>query len=264
MEPGRGRVAGRSGGRFRILFIPLGEHTRAVTEIGLALYSPVLSSTDVLRLAAEKHDIYKPARAKVDAESGTLGFPGHPYLLGFSDFEELGNPLDVAVATTAARLHHFFNVRDVDSWARYTFSALHYLREQREEVEFSWLQRRVLEVLLVLHLADMLAATIESRLLSIPFTDTSVEETVGEVAPHIPAFALWEGEDRVMFVLHGLKKLVTTQPMTLSLDYTIHSGYAVTVNNRIKKLEDTMEERRYHVTVKIVHKSYIIGKGGPP
>ncbi|MEM4971811.1 MAG: hypothetical protein QXE01_11240 [Sulfolobales archaeon] len=217
--------------------IELCRHQEAVAKIVETLFA----ESELVKSVALRHDKYKPATMKVEESKGKfrVGFRGHPYMLSFSDFEDIevsydrrANIVDVAVATAIGRLHHFINIRDVDSFIHTMALAKSYLDSRGVYVRLSELKRRVLRGLLMLHIADMIAGFVEQALLentgNVEVYDT---ESLESIEPHLPlamtiGFVGEKVELRV--TLHGLsdilRKEVLENGISFELEYPVCRG----------------------------------------
>ena len=242
MNPGRGLVAERLGeNRFRGYAVPLEQHTRAVRLLVEKAFRLQTLENAVLATAAELHGKYKPARMRVEEIEGKLqvGFRGHPYLLGFTDFEEVFGSSDkerIAIATGIARLHHFLNIRDVDTFIHTLGLVKAYLSQNSVYMRLKDIRARILEGVALLHVADMVAGYIEQLLLArakgsdedVSIIDT---ESLSHVEPHIPVGVRASFEGSVMHaqvILHGLEQAVNPKlfesSVTLTLHYDVYEG----------------------------------------
>jgi len=245
LKVGRGIVLEPLGeGRFRGLAIPLEQHVAAVKLIVERVFAPKSLPADVLTVASELHDKYKPARMRVEkcGDRFEVGFRGHPYLLSFSDFEEvLGidrEPRKIAaVATGIARLHHFLNIRDVDTFVHTLALVKAYLTQSGIHMPLRDIRVQVLEGVVLLHVADMIAGYIEQVLLAMTrghVGDISVVDTdsLEHVEPHIPVAmrVVPEGGALNAWVyLHGLEHVVENSVLSgvvelAPLRYDVYEG----------------------------------------
>ncbi|MEM2308235.1 MAG: hypothetical protein QXI94_04935 [Sulfolobales archaeon] len=262
----RGRVSGES---YEAVAVALDSHQEAVAEIVEKLFV----DPELLKSVALVHDKFKPATMRLEARGGEqrVGFKGHPYMLSFTDFENTGagySVADVAVATAIGRLHHFINVRDVDSFVYTMALAKSYLDSRGAHVKLSDLKKRVLHGLLILHVADMVAGFAEQALLEntgeAELYDT---ESLEAVEPHLPlsmtiSFAGDGAELRV--VLHGLSDVlrggVLENGASFDLNYQVCKGtlHVLGGTGRAVFEPDSCTTRVIHVSV--VHKRRLINE----
>jgi len=202
VEVARGRVLGPVERGYRALVIPLEQHQSTVAGILEGVLGLDSDSPEVL--AARVHDKYKPYTIRVEEVGGkpVIGFRGHPYRLSFSDFEGLTEDSErVAVATAVARLHHFINVRDVETFFETVALAKAYLGRKGAGVALSELKRKVLRGVALIHIADQVAGFIEGLLCEWAgggdrepeLLDT---DSLARVEPHIPVSIAVSRENR--------------------------------------------------------------------
>ncbi|MEL9908229.1 MULTISPECIES: hypothetical protein [Thermoprotei] len=242
MNVGRGLITQKlKEGEYAGFAVPLEQHTEAVESILVHLFELAGDEERYLPISARLHDKYKPATMRVEEEgnSYTVGFRGHPYKLGFTDFEEEARePVEVALATGVARLHHFLNIRDVDTFIHTLALVKAYLTRNSVQLALKELRTRVLDGVVKLHVADMVAGYIEQLLLKTaagsftPDVDVIDTESLEHAEPHIPlSIAVTprsEGELDVRVVVHGLEQAVSPRLFsggsTLRLEYQVVEG----------------------------------------
>ncbi|MEM0040757.1 MAG: hypothetical protein QXY20_09220 [Thermofilum sp.] len=264
----RSKIADES---YEAVAVELGSHQKAVAKIVEVLFA----ESELVKSVALRHDKYKPAtmRAEGSKEELTVGFRGHPYMLSFSDFEdvEVSNDrrpsvVDVAVATAIGRLHHFINIRDVDSFV-YTMALVKsYLGSRGAYVKLSELKNKVLRGLLILHIGDMIAGFVEQALLKntgdVDIYDTESLETI---EPHIPlATAITFAGDRVelRITLHGLSDVLRREVLengtSFELEYPVYKGTLRILgeSGRADFKDESSTLRVVHT--KVIHKRRVI------
>jgi len=233
---------------------------------------------DYLTTAVELHDKYKPATMRVetlDNGSYVVGFRGHPYKLGFTDFEFLLSRYGgrdgvgyVGLATAIARLHHFINIRDVETFIHTLAITKAYLSTHGVRVGLDRLRKEVLDGVVMLHIVDVLAGYVEQSLLNhscgkaeVELIDTS-DVRQGVIEPHIPAYVsvnISGSEAMVKAVFHGLLSIINpniiSKPARLELKYDVYSG------RFIKSGKDFIPESKYVYSVKmeLLHKRFLYG-----
>lgn len=273
MKVGRGIVLEPLGeGRFRGLAISLEQHVTTVKSIVENVFAPKSPPSNVLRVASELHDKYKPAGMRVEERNGRfeVGFRGHPYILSFSDFEEvLGTDKEfremVAIATGIARLHHFLNIRDVDTFVHTLALVKAYLTQSGVHVPLRGIRAQVLEGVVLLHVADMIAGYIEQVLLAMMkghVGDISVVDTdsLEHVEPHIPVTMCVVPEGNALNVwvyLHGLEHVINNSVLNgvvklIPLRYDVYEGVF-----EEHGFDDTSKQS-YDVTLFFTHKRTLV------
>ncbi|MEM4975961.1 MAG: hypothetical protein QXT64_01400 [Desulfurococcaceae archaeon] len=260
----RGKLSGES---YEAVAVALDSHQEAVAEIVEKLFV----DHGLLKSVALVHDKFKPATMRLEARGGEqrVGFRGHPYMLSFTDFENKGDEHsveDVAVATAIGRLHHFINVRDVDSFVHTMALAKSYLDSKGAHVKLSELKKRVLHGLLVLHVADMVAGFTEQALL-----ENTVEaelydtESLEAVEPHLPlsmTIGFTGNRVELQVVLHGLSDVlrgeVLENGVLLDLSYRVCRGTLRVLGGTGRAVfePDSCTTRIVHASV--VHKRRLI------
>ncbi|MEM1704081.1 MAG: hypothetical protein QXQ31_08515 [Zestosphaera sp.] len=266
----RSKIVGES---YEAVAVEVGSHQEAVAKIVETLFA----ESELVKSVALRHDKYKPATMRVEESKGKLrvGFRGHPYMLSFSDFEDIGvsydrrgRVVDIAVATAIGRLHHFINLRDVDSFVYTMALAKSYLDSRGAHVKMSDLKKRVLHGLLILHVADMVAGFAEQALLE--NTDEAElydTESLEAVEPHLPlsvtiSFAGDGAELRV--ILHGLSNVlrggVLENGSSFDLNYQVCKGTLSVFGETGRAVfkPDSCTTRVIHVSV--VHKQRLINE----
>ncbi|MEM1832203.1 MAG: hypothetical protein QXJ97_11825 [Desulfurococcaceae archaeon] len=266
----RSKIVGES---YEAVAVEVGSHQEAVAKIVETLFA----ESELVKSVALRHDKYKPATMRVEESKGKLrvGFRGHPYMLSFSDFEDIGvsydrrdRVVDIAVATAIGRLHHFINVRDVDSFVYTMALAKSYLDSQGAHIKMSDLKKRVLHGLLILHVADMVAGFAEQALLEntgeAELYDT---ESLEAVEPHLPLFmtiSFVGDEPELRVVLHGLSDVLRGEVFengaSFDLNYQVCKGilHVFGETGRAVFKPDSCTTRVIHVSV--VHKRRLINE----
>lgn len=245
-------------GDYEAVVVDLESHHRAVAEVvGRVFREPSLVETVALR-----HDKYKPLKISVvEVADGSyrVGFRGHPYMLSFTDFEDAFNsPVDVAVATAIGRLHHFINIRDVDSFIHTMALAKSYLDRHGAYLSLGELKQRVLRGLLMLHIADVVAGFVEQVLLAkqvdVTYYDT---ESVSEVEPHLPV-SIQVSTDTSKIVtrvyMHGLEDVLRGVLAYTDLDYKICCGVFKSPGHVFEEIDCD----NVYVAIKFVHKHSLV------
>jgi len=273
VEVARGLVIEElSAGEYRGYAIPLNQHATAVKMLVERVFSPRDVDAATVTAAAELHDKYKPAKMRVERQGDrfVVGFRGHPYLLSFRDFEEVFGESGAeakrkaTIATGIARLHHFLNARDVDTFVHTLASVKAYLAQVGADAPLREIRRQVLEGVVLIHIADMVAGYLEQRLLGhasgrgwdIGMVDT---DTLEHVEPHIPVALSLTPENstlNVKVVVHGLEQAANPELYTggirVLLRYDVYEGVF-----RGKEFEGSLK-RGYDVHLEVVHKQGLI------
>jgi len=276
MEVGRGLITEKIDEEFVGYTISLDNHIRTTVKLLRSLFN----TSDYLTTATELHDKYKLVTMRVwESESGryVVGFEGHPYKLSFTDFEGLFSKYDgrertlyIGLATAIARLHHFINIRDVDTFIHTLAITKAYLSTHGVYIGLDELRQKVLDGVVLLHIADMLAGYIEQALLEgssgrlisdVELIDTS-DVKHGIIEPHIPAHVdvSIEGKElKVKVILHGLLHIINhnllSKPVRLEFRYDVYRG-KFTKGGRIFNSESKDE---YLVKMLLLHKRVLYG-----
>lgn len=274
---------------YEAVAIELSSHHNAVATIAGSIFKST-ELTELVKRVAQVHDKYKPVKMKVkpredEGKGGSdevyaVGFEGHPYLLSFSDLEDLLNsPKDIAVAMAIGRLHHFINVRDVNTFIHTMALAKSYLDYRGVYVSLRELKQLVLKGLLLMHVADMIAGFIESELLKNELLNSRIrqDQTHGKppgeiesydtesmeiIEPHLPLTVLdmtfRENAIEARMAFHNLEDVlsekVLSQSTTVSIKYTVCSGTLISGGRAFES--EKCEEINALVT--FTHKSNLI------
>lgn len=260
----RGKLSDES---YEAVAVALNSHQEAVAVIVEKLFV----DHGLLKSVALLHDKFKPATMRLEARGGEqrVGFRGHPYMLSFTDFENTGDEHrveDVAVATAIGRLHHFINVRDVDSFVHTMALAKTYLDSKGAGVKLSDLKKRVLRGLLVLHVADMVAGFTEQALLEntgeAELYDT---ESLEAVEPHLPLSMTIDFTGNTVelrVVLHGLSEVLRREVLEngaeLDLNYRICRGTLRVLGETGRAIFESESCTTRLVHASVVHKQKLI------
>jgi|GEM_PF-1954127 len=256
---------------YEAIAVKLCSHQEAVAKI----VEKFFAEYELVKNVALKHDMYKPATMKLEDFKGILrvGFRGHPYMLSFSDFENISinqsvleNTVNVAVATAIGRLHHFINIRDVDSFVYTMAMAKSYLDSRGVRVKLSELKKRVLHGLLVLHVADMVAGFIEQSLLErtsdVELYDT---EALEFIEPHLPLSTTIEFADdkaKLRITLHGLsevlRKEILEKGSSFELNYRVCEGVLHILGESERAVFEAGSCNDKAVYVEVIHKRKVI------
>jgi len=271
--------------------VSLESHHNNVYKLFDILFSRKLEERDPLlyesiRLATLQHDKYKPATLSLikDEETNllTTTFLGHPYFLGFSDFEEVEERdwKKVALATGIGRLHHILNVRDLDVFVQSLAYVKNYLFTHNVDMSTSLIRQRLLVGVLLLHICDNISAFVESylaqkvlreitkrnyegRLQEIIGRDTSSGE---RIYPHLPMAILVEEKqpERFQIYFHSLEQFYDPKSKNIALEYEVYTGkYDIEEKQRkevAKKVKgfEPYEIHKFKVSLHIAHKSEVI------
>jgi len=265
----RGYVLYAENGTFTVVATPLSEHQEFVAKFLMEVFE--LSSNSPTVVAAKVHDIYKPYTMRVEEVDGTwvIGFRGHPYKLSFIDIEryiaeiygvkELSSDIryKVAVATAIGRLHHFINVRDVQTFFESLALSKAYLYRYGVRASVNELRREILDGVVLLHVADMVAGLIESIVCN-PEKSATEEiidtDSLTRIEPHIPVsvtYNLAGPSLDVWLYIHGLKRF-SIRRTQFSARYTV---YTVTISD--SRVVDVARLRDFDVNIYVCHKMYV-------
>lgn len=265
----RGYVLHAENGSFTAVATPLSEHQEFVARFLMEVFE--LSSDSPIIVAAKVHDMYKPYTMRVEEANGTwvIGFRGHPYRLSFIDVEryivevygvkELGSDVrrKVAVATAIGRLHHFINIRDVQTFFESLALSKAYLHRHGVRASVNELRREILDGVVVLHVADMVAGLIESIICN-PEKGATEEiidsDSLTRIEPHIPVSVIYNlagSSLDIWLYIHGLKRFSVRQTQ-FSARYTV---YTVTISN--SRVVDVTRLRDFDVNIHVCHKTYV-------
>lgn len=229
----RARVMERAGEDvYEGVAVHLDSHHKSVSRVAEAVFA----SPDLVRVVAERHDKYKPIAMRLEDADGSLrvGFRGHPYMLSFRDFEDVFDyPRSVAIATCIGRLHHFINLRNVDTFVHTMALAKSYLDARGVFVGLGELKKEVLKGVLMLHVADMVAGFVEQALLS-RSTEPAVYDTesLEDIEPHLPLSVSVNVESEPVIAVvrfHGLTEalnpaILSARELRVDLEYTLCKG----------------------------------------
>jgi len=265
----RGYVLRAENETFTAVATPLSEHQEFVAKFLMEVFG--LSNDSPAVIAAKIHDMYKPYTMRVEEVGGTwvIGFRGHPYRLSFIDVEryisevysaeELGGDIRrrAAVATAIGRLHHFINIRDVQTFFETLALTKAYLDRRGVRASANELRHEILDGVVVLHVADMVAGLIESVIcshkghVSVEIIDT---DSLTRIEPHIPVSATYNlagSSLHVWLYIHGLKRFEIKRTQ-LSTRYTV---YSVTISNNKVVSADRIGE--FDVNIFVCHKVHV-------
>lgn len=270
----RAHIKKRVGGdAYEAVAVDLDSHHEAVSKI----VDSIFVGSQLTKLVALRHDRYKPTTMRVETTNKgelRLGFRGHPYMLSFIDLEDLlKSPRDVAIATAIGRLHHFINVRDVDSFVHTIALAKSYLDSRGVYVSLSELKKEVLRGLLALHIADMISGFIEHTLITrLPTPETYDTDSLEDVEPHLPLSITLDviGRPVARVRIHGLPELLKpallNNHLHLEVQYRVFEGFLKRGGRAFE--EQWCDEQR--VSVVFAHKRMLLERklrsvaGGSP
>lgn len=270
IEIARGNIIGAENGAFIATAVPLTQHQEFTAKFMREVFG--LDKDDPAVIAAEIHDMYKPYTMRIEEADGVnvIGFRGHPYKLSFIDAEKHiaethgTRRLDsdaifkVAVATAVGRLHHFINVRDVDTFFETVALAKAYLSNHGVRIPLSKLKSDILRGVVLLHIADSVAGYIEGSLCRGYSTDGEGildSDSLTKVEPHIPVSIMLNVNSAnvdVKLYFHGMREAVRSST-SFQAKYTV---YKVAIMERsvspIEKIRD------YNVSINAYRKQDLI------
>jgi len=270
LEIARGHVVGIESEGYVATAVPLQQHQEFVkgfltTVLRLGSEAPAV-------IASEVHDMYKPYTLRVEEREGELviGFRGHPYKLSFTDLEghiiKTRKPIvlddsikyKVAVATAIGRLHHFINIRDVESFFKTIALVKAYLDRQGVTASINELKSEILNGVVQLHMADTVAGFIEGVICT---QYSKHDGNVGElldtnsllsVEPHVPISILLNIRDSLIdarLYIHGLKWLDIRSGSQFTARYTLYK--VLIKEGRVEPLSKLQD---FTVNIYVCHK----------
>jgi len=270
IEIARGNIIGIENGAFIAKAVPLTQHQEFTAKFMKGVFG--LDKDDPAVTAAEIHDMYKPYTMKVEEADGAnvIGFKGHPYRLSFIDAEkhiaetheirkfDSDVAFKVAVATAVGRLHHFINVRDVETFFETLALAKAYLSNHGVRIPLSKLKSDILRGVVLLHIADSVAGYIEGSLCRGYSTNGEGildSDSLTKVEPHIPVSIVLDvigaNVDAKLY-FHGMREAVRSST-SFHAEYIV---YKVAIKERSVSLIEKI--RDYSVTISAYRKQDLI------
>lgn len=265
----RGHIVGAEGDTYTAVATPLHQHQGFVASFLTTVFG--LGKDDPAVIAAEIHDMYKPYTMRVEEVDGVkvIGFRGHPYRLSFLDVERhvaetrgvkefnAGVRRKVAVATAVGRLHHFINVRDVETFFESLAMSKAYLNRHGVRASANELRREILDGVVLLHISDMVAGFIEGIICNQSRSDLEEiidSDSLSRIEPHIPIAVTYDLTDSnldVWLYIHGLKKFNIRQTQ-FSARYT---AYTVSITGN--RVVNSTQPHDFDVNVHVCHKEHV-------
>jgi len=265
----RGYIVGAEGDTYTAVATPLHQHQGFVASFLATVFG--LGKDHPAVIAAEIHDMYKPYTMRVEEVDGVkvIGFRGHPYRLSFLDVEKhmaetrgVAQFNDVArrkvaVVTAVGRLHHFINVRDVQTFFESLAMSKAYLNRHGVRASVNELRREILDGVVLLHMSDMVAGLIEGIICDqnrSGLGEIIDSDSLLRIEPHIPVSVTYDlmGSDLdVWLYIHGLKKINIRQTQ-FSARYTV---YTVTISG--DRVVSSTQPHDFNVNVHVCHKEHV-------
>lgn len=234
---------------------------------------------DSLYSATLRHDKYKPAtisliQTSLNSNKLTTSFLGHPYMLSFSDFEQVEEDREkIGYAFGIGRLHHMLNVRDVERFVETVAYIKHYVSKHGIGVSVAMIRRKVLLGVLLLHICDNISAFAEQYLIEQLIGsqktirenyayDTSSDE---RIYPHLPLTIIPE-ENTMNIYFFSLKNYYKPEKSEETYTYNVYLGVfkikrAATSRGlvRYKVIDFEVQEKKvFSLNFRFFHKSSLI------